>query len=510
MAVIAVAMIGVTSLSRVYTGAHWPTDVLGSYLLGFMGVAGIAWLYTQLKFDTLHIPRPRGKKPAEPVVDGVTIAGSIASKVYLDWKAGMATKAYHPTLPVRALYWMAFQAPFPYQGRRDALEAAAAKRKIAGLLTQHRFGYDMVAQVYGIHASDNGYRFETELIEGVEPQSNIEVAELLGEMYAFFQETGLPTWQIAPGNPHAYSNFIRRPNGEMKLIDLESALVSVSYPWKELRPALRDGNFPIFDDVDFVQLSEYVNSQATELTMTLGPEGLEELNQAIEAAYASSKSWKESEPRIWGRAGAWVYRRLDMSGLFNAIGRRLDSAEAMSTTFLTSAVDRWEQEGRIEPEEATVLRANLGTSEMGTVVKHLGAHMVLSVAIPIPVPGPRSLARFGWTLAFRLKGLIGLATGRITREEYRVVRSIHTVPVMLLALVPIVGAVAYAVSEPMWNGPGRMLTGQAASKLPFNLYRHLGLARLTMPRRTNARADLGNRNLITFPDPIDQQLEQAA
>ena len=135
--VIAVAMIVVASLSRVYTGAHWPTDVLGGYILGFMGVAGIAWLYTKVKFDTLHIPRPWGKKAADPVVEGVTMAGSIASKVYLDWKAGTATKEYHPPLPVRALYRLAFQAPFPYQGRRDALEAAAAKRKIAGLLTKH-------------------------------------------------------------------------------------------------------------------------------------------------------------------------------------------------------------------------------------------------------------------------------------------------------------------------------------------------------------------------------------
>ena len=177
---------------------------------------------------------------------------------------------------------------------------------------------------------------------------------------------------------------------------------------------------------------------------------------------------------------------LDMSGWISGIRRSLDRAEAMSTTFLTSAVDRWEQEGRIDSEEATVLRASLETSEMGTVVKHMGAHMVLSVAIAIPIPGLRSLARSGWTLAFRLKGLFGLATGRISREEYRVVRSIHTVPVMLLAFVPAVGAVGYAVSEPMLKGPGKMLIDQAASKLPFKLYTRLNLARLTMPRRAKA------------------------
>ena len=471
--VMAFSIIGLASLSRVYSGAHWPTDVLGSYLLGFMGVAGIAWFYTNLKFDTLHIPRPGRKKLSAPAAEGITIAGSIASKVELDWNAGTATKEYQPPLPVRALYRLAFQAPFPYKGRLDALESAAAKRRIAGLLTKHRFGYDMVAAVYGIRDGENGYGFETELIRGVEPESNREVEGLLQEMYGFFQETGMPTWQIAPGNPHAYSNFIRQPNGQLKLIDLESALVSTSYPWKALRSALRDGNFPTFDDVDFTRLRDYASTHVSALTETLGPEGVAELDQAIETAASSSRSWHESEPRVWGRAAAWLYRRLE-------------GAESMATSFLASAVDRWEQEGRIDRAQASVLRDSLGTAEMGAAVKHLGAHMVLSVVIVIPIPGLRSLARAGWTLTFRLKGLYGLATGRITREEYRVVRSIHTVPVMLLALLPLVGAVAYAASELMLKGPGRMLIDQAASKLPFKLYGRLHLAHLAAPRQAKA------------------------
>ena len=116
--------------------------------------------------------------------------------------------------------------------------------------------------------------------------------------------------------------------------------------------------------------------------------------------------------------------------------------------------------------------------------------MVLSIAIAIPIPGLRSLARFAWTLGFRLKALHDLVRGRIGGEEYRVARSVHSVPVMLLALVPVFGAIAYAVSGPMVkkHGPGRLLVDQAATKLPFGLYRRLGMARFTTPRPPQASA----------------------
>jgi hypothetical protein len=54
---------------------------------------------------------------------------------------------------------------------------------------------------------------------------------------------------------------------------------------------------------------------------------------------------------------------------------------------------------------------------------------------------------------------------------------------MLLALVPAFGAIAYVASDTMIrNGLGRMLLDQSAHKVPFGLYRRLGLARVTAPR----------------------------
>ena len=192
---------GLASVGRVYVSAHWPSDILGSYLFALIGVVVIATVYTRVKEDRFHMPSLRKKQP-ETVPSGVKIARSIASIVYLNEAVGTATKQYRPPSVVRALHRLAFQAPFAYQRNKAALEAAAAKRKIAGLLTRHQYGQDMVAPVLEIRSVVGGnYQFITEFIPGVEPDSNHEISDTLADLYGYFQETGLPTWQIAPATP---------------------------------------------------------------------------------------------------------------------------------------------------------------------------------------------------------------------------------------------------------------------------------------------------------------------
>jgi hypothetical protein len=131
----------------------------------------------------------------------------------------------------------------------------------------------------------------------------------------------------------------------------------------------------------------------------------------------------------------------------------------------------------------------MATPEAETLMKHMGAHLILSVAIAIPIPGLRSAARFAWTLAFRLKAMVALGVGKISKEEYQVARSIHSVPVMLLALVPAIGAIGYAVSDTMLKrGLGRMLLDQSAHKVPFGLYERLRIDRITAPRSSGPEA----------------------
>ena len=61
--------------------------------------------------------------------------------------------------------------------------------------------------------------------------------------------------------------------------------------------------------------------------------------------------------------------------------------------------------------------------------------------------------------------------------------NVHTPLVMLIALLPIFGALAYLGSRPLRNRLlARLMLDQAAYKMPFGLYRKLHLSRLLVPR----------------------------
>lgn len=66
---LSVVIVSLASVSRVYVLAHWPTDILGSYLLGALGIIAIAWGYVRVKEDRLTIPRPWARKE-RPQADG--------------------------------------------------------------------------------------------------------------------------------------------------------------------------------------------------------------------------------------------------------------------------------------------------------------------------------------------------------------------------------------------------------------------------------------------------------
>jgi hypothetical protein len=320
-----------------------------------------------------------------------------------------------------------------------------------------------------------------EFVPGNEPRSNCQVEGELREIADYFTAIGLPAWQVLPGNPKAYSNLILTPEGRLKVIDLESALVSPVQPIARLGGLLRDGHIPTFDDVDFPRLRGYLRNNEVPLRQVLGLEEFGELAQAVEACEGHTNAWKAQEPAIWGRVARFIYRILSFGRLISWLRFKLLSAESTAVHFLHDAVERWLGKGMVDAEKAAVLRANIASLQKSGMLYHLGAHLVLSVPLRLPVG---SIVRFFWVLGFRLKSRLQLATGRITIEQHRIGRATHSIPVMLLAAVPGLGAVCYLAAGPMLKaGLAPLIIDQFLYKLPFRLYNRLQLSRITMPRR---------------------------
>ena len=244
---------------------------------------------------------PNQPRPPSEHEEHSDVSGGLASRVLLDRAHGTATKEYHPPLIVKVLYWLAFQAPFPYVRNEPSLHAARARRTIASQLTKFWFGTDQVASTLDIRCDEQGCIFVTQLIEGQPPKDKKRARAYLRTIAPRFQEVGLPTWQVDPLNPKATGNIIETPDGDYKIIDLESGVVSPMMPIGQWIDAIKAGLIPVFDDVFVVKTRTYIEKHADEIEAGLGPEGLRELQQATDEYQHCAEQWQNSELRIWGK-----------------------------------------------------------------------------------------------------------------------------------------------------------------------------------------------------------------
>ena len=294
------------------------------------------------------------ENPAVVACESCQVARSIASVVVLDPEGGTATKVYTPPPLVRLLYWVAFQARFPYETNTAALESGRYRRQIASLLTTHRFGKDLVAPVTTIDCGHGNCSFVTEFIPG-EVAKNDELAQnFLGKVSEIFAEAGLSIWQVNPRNPHAHTNLIRTPEGDYKIIDLESAVVSLFPAPGQFRSSLKSGNLPIFDDIDFPRLRSYINTNEAALMASIGSDGVEALKHAADNAEEAITAWKATEPRVFGHLIAGTYKLVNLKARLQHFLGALTGADAAAELFLNRGIDRWEKQRRIFPSEAAV------------------------------------------------------------------------------------------------------------------------------------------------------------
>jgi hypothetical protein len=411
----------------------------------------------------------------------------IASDVQLDTRAHEAIKRYRRQPVISALYRASFQAPFPYVSNMAALKAAKYRRRIAGLITKYLMGRDVVAQVRRIERTGGGHTFVTELIEGGEPKDHKRARAFLHEVTHAFIQSGLPTWQVSPYNPRSLGNLIETPDGEYRVIDLESNVVTPMVPLSGVWGAARTAHLPPFDDIDVPKLLRFVSREWDGITARLGEEDAHQLARSIARYVWYEDLWQKNEPRIWSRGLRRVAAFLDLPAHVRRLARGLRRwAERVTTkaeNWVEAGIARWEENGIITRAEADGAREDLQSGPVIAVLGHLGGQIAISIPLRFPAG---SLARLVWAAAFRARAELRAATRRAAPEETRVARGTHSIAVMCVAAIPGLGAAAYVLASPLRKNAvlfGAALD-QAFRLLPLGLHRrgHLDAVAIDIAR----------------------------
>ena len=242
-------------------------------------------------------------------------------------------------------------------------------------------------------------------------------------------------------------------------------------------------------------MRHYISDNQAALEVSLGSDGLAELRHQTDHAEQTISSWKDAEPRIWGHIISRIYKLLNWKAFLQHSTGALAGADRAAEVFLHSGIERWEAERRLPPAEAALLRSRVAFPEARNALQNMGVHLVLSVAIAIPIPGLRSAARFSWTAIFWVKAQAGRLLRRASKTGKKV-PNIHTPLVMVIALIPAVGGVAYLAARPLRKKLLiRLILDQAAWKLPFRLYGRMHLGRWLAP--TPERVKLHEASAVT-------------
>lgn len=285
-------------LGRIYLQAHFSSDVAGGYLMAAISLLIIIPALLWIRSTEWMASRKLDENLGMVACESCMVASSIANVVVLDPVEATATKVYTPPPLVRILYWIAFQAKFPYESNTAALASGKYRRQIGSLLTAHRFGKDLVAPVTMIDCSHGNCRFVTKFIPGELALNDEPAQKFMGEVSELFTEAGLSVWQVNPRNPHAHTSLIRNVDGDYIIIDLESAVVSLFPAPGQFMSSLKSGNLPIFDDIDFPRLKNYTDTNEAALVNTIGTKGVAALRHATEHAEEAINALKAADPGL--------------------------------------------------------------------------------------------------------------------------------------------------------------------------------------------------------------------
>lgn len=291
------AVIVLVGPARIWLGSHWVSDVVAGYAFG--GLLLMLMLALQRRLAPAVDGLPFAHAAPIPHDEATTHAHALTSTIL--FRGPTVAKVYAPGFVPRALYWLAFQAPFAYEANPLALRAALLRRNLAGLLTEHWYGTNRVSRALGVERIDGRLALIGEFVAGKEPTDHHAARRFLFDLADRFDAAGLPTWQIDPRQPRSLGNIMEGPDGTYAVIDLESGLVSPLASPRAWWRALRRGLVPIYDDVYFDLAHAYVEREADAMRAAHGDTWLAELRRTLDAAETAAAAWHESEPRVWSR-----------------------------------------------------------------------------------------------------------------------------------------------------------------------------------------------------------------
>lgn len=479
-----VGVIAGVGFARVWTGAHWPTDVAAAYALGGAMVAALVAVYRRLDVAVGSLPFVGAA--ALPHDEAVPHAHALTSLVVFDRPAGTVTKVYAPGFVPRAIYWLAFQAPFPYAGNADALRTATHRRNVAALLTRAWYGEERVARALGVApvaAAGGRLGLTSALVVGRAPADRAAARAFLRDLRDRFDVAGLPTWQIDPRQPRAIDNVLETADGAYHVVDLESGLVAPLASRLAWRRAIRRNLVPFYDEVFFDVTRAHVEREVGALTAALGADGLNELRAELDACERASAAWQATEPRLWGRLLAGTRSGFGVRTWPAGAGARLADGQRRGMAWLEGAIAAWQAEGRIDAAQAAGLRAQIAAPGFQAMLPYLGAHVAVSVPLRFPFG---SVAR-----AAMVAGALGVETGRFLlgrsdRAALRRAWGLHSPLVAVLAAVPGFGSFAYLAARPVRADRllVRLLADGSLRKTPWSLYARTGAQRFVAPPAT--------------------------
>lgn len=407
-----------------------------------------------------YVPHDESKPHAHALTSTILFNGATVSKIYA------------PGLVPRAIYWLAFQAPFPYVRNQAALRAAVLRRNLAGLLTEYWYGSNRVATALGIDAINGRYAISSEFVPGGPPSNRAAARHFLFDLADRFDEAGLPTWQVDPRQPRALDNLIETPDGVYHIIDLESGLVSPLASPRAWWRAFRRAQVPLYDDVYFDLTRAYIDRHAADMRARMGDAWVGWLRTTLDRGEAEASAWHAGEPRIWSRLARGLQRPFRRHRRVPAESEQARASRAQR--WLAGSIATWETEGRLTPDEAVQVRAELDEPQVLAVLPHFGVHLAIGIVLRFPIG---SIMRATYTLVNLLLATGRLLLRRIDRATWRQSFGIHSPLVILIAGMPGIGTFAYLASRPLRSNHLLLRVGLDAvlMKLPKRVYERTGL-----------------------------------